>query len=409
MDVKRVLYLSYDGMTDPLGQSQVLPYLLGLSRNGYQFVLISFEKPERFERNKAAIEKICNENNIEWHPLIYTKTPPVFSTLKDIRALKSKIKELHPANGFDIVHCRSYITALAGLWMKRKWGVKFIFDMRGFWADERIDGGLWNLKNPLFKYVYRFFKKREKEFLLRADHTISLTGSAKKEIESRDKKKKFAPIEVIPCCADLELFDPAVITIAQTEQLKEQLNIKQGQKVISYIGSIGTWYLLSEMLDFFKAFLQECKDAVFLFITKDDRQMIEKAVREKKIPLSAVCIVAGERAQMPLLISASDYSLFFIKPSYSKKASSPTKQGEIMAMGIPVICNDKVGDTSAIVEKYHSGVVVKEFSEEAYKKAIQQLLHTDFDKAAIRQGAEDFYSLERGVEKYNGVYEKIGV
>jgi glycosyltransferase involved in cell wall biosynthesis len=396
-------------MTDPLGQSQVLPYVLGLHKNGYQFVLISFEKPGRFEKNKAAIEKICNENSIEWHPLIYTKTPPVLSTLKDIRTLKSKIRELHSANAFSVVHCRSYIAALAGLWMKKEFRIKFIFDMRGFWADERTDGGLWNLKNPLFKFVYRFFKKKEKEFLLHADHTISLTGNARNEITSWNGSQSFAPIAVIPCCVDLALFNPSSISSQQTGQLKKQLNIQQDQKVISYIGSIGTWYMLSEMLDFFKVFLQECKGAVFLFITKDDRLTIEKAISEKKIPLAAFRIVTGERDQMPLLISASDYSLFFIKPSYSKKASSPTKQGEIMAMGIPVICNDNVGDTSAIVEKYHSGVVVKEFSEEAYKKSIGQLMHTDFDKAAIREGAEDFYSLKGGIEKYICVYEKIGM
>ena len=38
-----ILYLSYDGMTDPLGQSQVLPYLAGLSKKGFRFHLISFE------------------------------------------------------------------------------------------------------------------------------------------------------------------------------------------------------------------------------------------------------------------------------------------------------------------------------------------------------------------------------
>ena len=30
----RVLYISYDGMTDALGQSQVLPYLCGLAQRG---------------------------------------------------------------------------------------------------------------------------------------------------------------------------------------------------------------------------------------------------------------------------------------------------------------------------------------------------------------------------------------
>ena len=38
------LYLSYDGISDPLGQSQVLPYLKGLARLGHKIHLISFEK-----------------------------------------------------------------------------------------------------------------------------------------------------------------------------------------------------------------------------------------------------------------------------------------------------------------------------------------------------------------------------
>ena len=51
--------------------------------------------------------------------------------------------------------------------MKRKHGVKFLFDMRGFWADERVEGGLWNLSNPVFNWAYKYFKKRSANFLLR--------------------------------------------------------------------------------------------------------------------------------------------------------------------------------------------------------------------------------------------------
>ena len=41
---KNILYISYDGITDPLGQSQILPYISELSRKGLKFHLISFEK-----------------------------------------------------------------------------------------------------------------------------------------------------------------------------------------------------------------------------------------------------------------------------------------------------------------------------------------------------------------------------
>ena len=35
---------------------------------------------------------------------------------------------------------------------------KLLFDTRGFWADERVDGGLWNLKNPIYNYLFEYLK-----------------------------------------------------------------------------------------------------------------------------------------------------------------------------------------------------------------------------------------------------------
>ncbi len=59
-----ILYLSYDGMTDPLGQSQVLPYLKGLSKEGYHIHLLSYEKEDRYKEYSDKIRQICNEANI---------------------------------------------------------------------------------------------------------------------------------------------------------------------------------------------------------------------------------------------------------------------------------------------------------------------------------------------------------
>ena len=61
---KSVLYLSYDGMTDPLGQSQVLPYLKGISKAGYTVHLVSYEKKEKYKKHRAVIDAICKEANI---------------------------------------------------------------------------------------------------------------------------------------------------------------------------------------------------------------------------------------------------------------------------------------------------------------------------------------------------------
>ncbi len=54
--MKSVLYTTYDGLTDPLGQSQILPYLQQLCREGYQFTILSFEKRERYQKEASVIQ-----------------------------------------------------------------------------------------------------------------------------------------------------------------------------------------------------------------------------------------------------------------------------------------------------------------------------------------------------------------
>ncbi len=82
-------------MTDPLGQSQVLPYLIGLTENGFQITLISCEKEEAYKKNKDLISSICSTNKIDWQPIFYTKNPPILSTLWDIIKLNRVTKALH--------------------------------------------------------------------------------------------------------------------------------------------------------------------------------------------------------------------------------------------------------------------------------------------------------------------------
>ena len=54
--MKRALYITYDGLLDPLGQSQVQPYLCWLGQAGVRIWVLSFEKPDRLDR--AAIERM---------------------------------------------------------------------------------------------------------------------------------------------------------------------------------------------------------------------------------------------------------------------------------------------------------------------------------------------------------------
>lgn len=395
-------------MTDQLGQSQVLPYLVGLSKHGYRFHLISCEKPEKFDKVRPTIEEICRNSSIEWHPLPYTKSPPVLSTMKDVRAINAKAVALHKLHNFQMVHCRGYISALAGLKMKRRYGTAFLFDMRGLWADEKVDAGSWNLSNPVFKMVYRYFKKKEKQFLQEADYTISLTQAAKREIYSwKHIGNNPVKMEVIPCCTDIDLFNPAAVDHSIRRSIIEELKISPNDQVLTYLGSIGSWYMLDEMLDFFVSYRRRHANAKFLFITGDQHDQIRAKAASRQIPAEALLIRPALRKEVPSMISIGTHSVFFIRPTYSKISSSPTKQAELMAMGVPVISNSGVGDTHEIIDRFSSGVVIDDFSQASYDKSVEQLDAREFDSLAIRQGAKEFFSLSDGVSKYYSVYQHI--
>lgn len=393
----KVLYLSYDGLTDPLGQSQVLPYVIGLSKKGYSFTIISFEKQNRLEKERERIAQLCRQHEIDWVPLPYHKWPPVLSTLFDLYLLRLKTILYHRRNKYSIVHCRSYLTSLIGLCLKRNHGVKFIFDMRGFWADERVDGNIWNLKQPLYKMIYDFFKRKEKRFLSEADHIISLTSKAAEFITNN---MKFSTrLTVIPTCVDVDLFDPLKITSKAKEKRGKQLGLKYNDFVILYLGSWGTWYMTEKMLSFFSE-IKKRKPEAKLLIATPDHVDVEQFARKEDVIVTHV-----SRHEVPLIISLASCSLFFITPTFSKMASSATKLGELIAMGIPVITNSGVGDIDRLLEGYRSGYVIKDFTLSEYNKAIDFI--TEFSHQENFVSLRDYFSLSRGIELYYQVYHDL--
>ena len=399
----KVLYLSYDGLTDPLGQSQVLPYIIGLRNKGFEFTIISFEKEANFLKGKNTIAKIVDDNKMAWVPLNYTKRPPILSTIYDIFKLKKQVKSEIKRGTVSLLHCRSYITALLGWWAKKRYGIPFIFDMRGFWADERVDGKIWSLNNIVHNGIFKYFKKKEKEFLTEAAHTISLTYAGKEEIESWNLKGQ-SRIQVIPCCTDENHFN-----LSKRANKKAELGIAADDFVLSYLGSIGTWYMLDEMLDFFKVLISKNKKAKFLFITRDDEAFILTKCKEKGISQKSVIVKPSTRNDVPAYINTSDASIFFIKPVYSKKASSPTKMGEIMNMGVPIVCNAGVGDVDIVMHQVMPQLLVDNFNNKVYERVADEVMeyvkHKDEDE--IVNTSIDYFSLEKGIESYLEVYQYI--
>lgn len=404
--MKHVLFVSYDGLTDPLGQSQVIPYLAGLTNYGYRFTILSCDKPEAFQRNAEAVKKILQQYPIKWVSIPYHKNPPVISSVYDYQVLKKKIREIHRDDPFLMIHTRPGLPELAAANMKKKLGVLYFNDVRGFWAEERVDGGMWNRKNPLFNAVYHYFKNNEKKAQITADGINCLTQAARREMQSWPHLRG-REISVVSCAADLSLFDPAVYSDQQKQQTRNNLGFGKEDMIFCYLGSIGGWYLTAEMMKLCKKISDKISNAKFLFISPHRHEVILDAAADSKLSPDKIKTVHASRQEVAGYLAISDMALFFIKPCYSKISSSPTKHGEIMAMGLPVITNTGVGDVAEIVRNTNSGILLENFSDESLDKAVEEIRNRKFNPDEIRRGAFEYYSLEKAVQTYRGAYDKL--
>jgi glycosyltransferase involved in cell wall biosynthesis len=390
-----VLYISYDGMLEPLGQSQVLAYLERLAADR-PIHLISFEKPEDWldTVKRGSIQDRIAKAGIHWHPMRYHKRPSAPATAYDIAAGSLRAIAVARKHRVSIVHARSYVPGLMALAVKRVTGAKFLFDMRGFWADERVDGGLW----PVGGALYRAAKRAERRLLMGADHIVTLTHASERELRNFPLlADRSTAISVISTCADLDKF-----TI--------QGPPRRDPFVLGYIGSVGTWYLLDEMLGFFRAVEAEVADARLLIVNRREQSLIRKRARQAGIEDDKIEIVAAEHGDMPKLIARMSAGMALIKPVYSKMSSAPTKLAEYLGCGVPCLGNAGVGDMTEILEGHRIGIALRDFSvgELALRsRELIQLAQEAEIQRRCREAACDLFSLEGGVIEYEAIYQKL--
>lgn len=398
-----ILYITYDGLTDFIGQSQILPYLLGCAAAGHGFTVVSFEKPERRALLGAKVGQACRDAGIIWKPQKFRSSPPYVAKYMDQLAMRRAADAAAAPGNFDLLHCRSYPAALAGLAIKRRHGTPLMFDMRGFWPDQRREGGRWTDQSPIGRWLFRQWKQHESRLIESADQIVVLTHAAKREIEGWAAYRG-APISVIPCCTDFYLFTAANRSAAL--EARRRLGIGPDDPVLGYLGSVGTVYMIGDHLRLFAAIKSRDQRAKALFVGRTQVAEILSLAANCGLTLDEkdVIVVAGERDELPFWLGAAEVGTCFIIPRYSSKGVSPTKLAEYLACGIPVIANSSVGDVEPIVAKLGAGHVVPDFNAENMEVAADAFFALrKMDRPALRERARPF-DLAVAVEAYRSIY-----
>lgn len=398
------LYISYDGILEPIGKSQVISYLIELSKKRISFVVISFEKPEKLnEKKKVDItKKILAENDIKWMPLKYHKRFRIIATAWDILMGVFSGIWIYRKFQFEVIHSRSFIASVIASIIKYVVKSFFIYDVRGFWSDERIMGGTLNKS-----FLYKVIKEIEIKLLKKADHVIVLTDAAKISLNSFGVNDINNRVSSIPCCVN-ERFR---FSSEERNKVRSELGVSS-RFIVLHAGSLEKWYRIDKMMECFAHIKKIRKNALFLILSSMDKTSLDPAMKASCLSWNSVKIATVNFSEMPSYISAADMGLFFLKTSPAAAGFSPVKLGEYISCYLPILSNTNIGDMDKLFSSYKVGSLISEYTDVSYKTAFNKILSLKEDSKAFKwqcdQAIQNELSLKMGVHRYSNIYNKMG-
>jgi glycosyltransferase involved in cell wall biosynthesis len=390
------LYTCYLGLDDPLVRTQVVAYLAGLAERGHRIHLLTFETDlSRARRRELRAEMAAL--GIRWHGLRYHKRPSLPATIYDTFAGAAVGSWLVLRHRLRLLHARSHVPLAMALLSRFVTRRRVLFDIRGLLAEEYADAGRWTRDGA----PYRITEWIQRAGLRRADGFVVLTENVRRRLWG---EREDVNVEVIPCCADFARLSPGGLDVRAALGLDDR-------PVMVYVGKLTGVYMDREMAQFFSAARRLQPDLVFLVLTQSPPDSIIDELRRAGVPEDDYRITSAAPEHVGDHLSAATFAICFCHPKPSLIAASPTKVGEYLAAGLPVVSGPGVGDTDRILRDERAGVIVEKFCDDAYEQAARELLELTADPAARRRCrgvAERMFSLTGvGIPRYDALYRRI--
>ncbi len=392
------LYLCYFGLREPLVQTQVLPYLHQLSSRGIDISLLTFEphqnwSHEEIEGHRARLKA----EGIRWFSLPYHKRPSAPATLYDIVAGAQFAARMVRRERLNVLHARAHVPMAMALLAQQLAKCQLIFDIRGLMAEEYADAGIW-MENSL---PFRMIKRVERVGIRRADQIVVLTRRMCDWLVQR-RLKSAEQIEVIPCCVDFSRFN---------ENQTDDFQPAPERFEVIYAGSVTGLYLLDEMGCFFLELRTRRPDAFLRILTVSSPTNAAVALQNVGLQPEDFWVGSASPTEVSAYLRRARLGLSFRKATFSQIAASPTKIPEYLAAGLPVVSNSGIGDTDELLETEGVGIIVRDFNQETFAKAVERALALAARpqiKAHCQEIARRRFDLvEVGGARYRKVYQQL--
>ena len=387
--MKTCLYFSYDGLLDPLGQSQILPYIKNLNQNGYKFIIISYEKTHHAKKTINKLKNKLLENDILWKPLYFRRSRIFFLYRFLLGAFY--INFFHLRKNIDLVHLRGGIPGL--IYLISFCRNKYLYDLRAFWGQS-ADGGIVKYDSIAYKLLLNI----EKKLIKGASGLIVLDKSGHTYVNR--KYKLDIPFEIIPTSTNVE---------------KYNLEKKANKSIINFVYLGGVRYppynINSALL-----FVENIRSSGFRckidFINNNEHNIIKKVLRQDKFKKIKFSIKSLDHNEVYKILSKYDVGFIFLANGKWIRMSSPTKIGEYLAAGLVIIGNkgiaviDRLSKESKCVESINFNKEGFHYDNEKIQTLLKKINNFQNRKES-NSLAKKYYSLKNANAQYLKIYKKI--
>lgn len=371
-DLPVVNYLSMDPIASTVGHSQVLAYVERLAKLGVTIDLVTFEESV----DTGLLERLA-EIGVVWRPHRFGRHGAAGGLGRVVRASQA-------LRGAELVHARSDMAAAATMLA----GVdRWVWDVRSLWVDQKVATGVVRPGSPPER-VMRFVERCSAQ---RSSAVVTLTGSAIDELDERYGGAVSSKATVITTCVDLDRFVASPLPPMPLRVL------------IS--GTVNRYYDVSSMLDLVTELRRRRPVELVVASPCATDWEVElagvEATRISAAPGEMVDLVAS--CHLGLSVCRDDAGV-------SLKAAMPTKIGEFLACGRPVVVNPGLCDAATLLDTHQCGVLYGSSLPGRTKEAVDLIEERVADArtpARCRGLAEKHFDLEEGVERLVATYELV--
>lgn len=314
----KVLYFSYDGLLDPLGQSQIVPYISAISAAGHSLTVVSYEKIGRTKEQIKIMEMKLQKIGVNWERIEFRsgKLWAIKRLISGVLLIRKLCGNIQP----DFMHLRGFVPAV--IFQLSFSRVPFLYDFRGFALGEWVDIGKINESSLLYRVLNRLDQKCVKN----ASGLVVLEQSAKRLLEETYNVPN-VPLKVIRTCTNVKRY---------TKQ-EGWDNKKSSTLRFVFLGGARFPYRPDLALMLIEKLIENGMECNIDFINQGDRIFIEKVSDLTSISKDKIRILSCEHSKIPDILPTYDCGIVMVETSHWRRVCSPTKMGEYLASGLPVI------------------------------------------------------------------------